>query len=267
MNRRGIEVSIVIPIRNEAENIEPLAEELTAVLEHQSWSWECIWVDDGSTDQSSLTLGRLTKADPRHRYISFENNAGQSAAFWAGFKESEGAIIATMDGDGQNDPADIPRLVEMIRSGQTDMANGYRVRPQFSLVRKLASRIANGFRTLITGKTARDVGCSTRAFRRECVAYLPRFAGMHRFLPTLIAMQGFKLAETPANHRPRLRGHSKYTINNRLWIGLVDTFGVLWLKRRGFHFKIGRKSGDKMKSTFSFHPDDDGQRVKRVRGK
>lgn len=242
MNRQRTEVSIVIPIKNEAENIEPLAEELTTVLGRQSWSWECIWVDDGSTDQSLSILQRLAKADPRHRYISFEHNAGQSAAFWAGFKESKGAILATIDGDGQNDPADIPRLVEMIHSGQTDMANGYRVKRQDRFLRKLASRIANGFRNLITGKTVGDVGCSTRAFRRECVAYLPKFAGMHRFLPTLVAMQGFRLIETPVSHRPRLRGHTKYSINDRLWVGLADTFGVLWLQKRGFHFTVAEKS-------------------------
>lgn len=242
MNRRAVEVSIVIPIKNEEENIEPLAEELTGVLGRQSWSWECIWIDDGSTDRSLSILQRMAKADPRHRYISFVHNAGQSAAFWAGFKASRGAILATMDGDGQNDPADIPPLVEMVSSGQADMANGYRAKPQYSLVRKLASRIANGVRSLVTGKTVRDVGCSTRAFRRECVAYLPTFAGMHRFLPTLVAMQGFRLLETPVNHRPRLRGHTKYSINNRLWVGLADTFGVLWLQKRAFHFKIAKKS-------------------------
>lgn len=242
MNRRGIEVSIVIPIKNEEENIELLAEELTSVLKRQSWSWECIWVDDGSTDQSLSILQRLAKADPRHRYLSFDHNAGQSAAFWAGFKESRGAILATMDGDGQNDPADIPPLIEIIYSGQTDMANGYRVNPQYSLVRKLASRIANGFRNMITGRTVRDVGCSTRAFRRECVMCLPTFAGMHRFLPTLVFRQGFRLAEVPVNHRPRLRGHTKYSINKRLWVGLADTFGVLWLQKRSFHFKIRKRS-------------------------
>jgi dolichol-phosphate mannosyltransferase len=235
-------VSIVIPIKDEAANIEGLAQELTAVMDGQPWAWECLWVDDGSTDSSLEQLEQVAAHDAHHRYLSFEANAGQSAAFWAGFEHARGAILATLDGDGQNDPADLPKLVQLVVSHQTDMANGYRNRRQDHLGRKLASRIANSFRNAVTGRSVRDVGCSTRVFRRECVLHLPLFAGMHRFLPTLVAQQGFRIAELPVNHRPRRTGVTKYTIRNRLWVGLLDTFGVWWLRRRAFHYRVRKAS-------------------------
>ncbi len=238
----GTDVSIVVPVKDEAESIEALAKEVSAAMNRQPWSWECLWIDDGSTDATLSILKRIAETDPHHRYITFERNAGQSAAFCAGFKDARGDVIATVDGDGQNDPADIPALVELVRSGKTDMANGYRAKREDGVVRKIASRVANTARNWITGKTVRDVGCSTRAFRRECVADLPHFAGMHRFLPTLVAMQGGSISELPVSHRPRLRGKSKYSINNRLWVGLFDLFGVYWLRRRGFRYKIAGKS-------------------------
>ncbi|MEN6439807.1 MAG: glycosyltransferase family 2 protein [Syntrophobacter sp.] len=243
MQSDRIALSIVIPVKNEVENILSLAVEIGSVFEKEPIEWECIWIDDGSTDGSLAALCGLSEADPRHRYVSFAENAGQSAAFWAGFNEARGEMIATIDGDGQNDPADLPTLTRMVRTGQADMVNGYRIRRKDNLKRKLTSFVANSFRTLMTGKTVRDVGCSTRVFRRECIAELPRFSGMHRFLPTLVAMRGFRLAEVPVNHRPRLRGKSKYSINNRLWIGLIDTFGVIWLKKRAFRYRIKLRSG------------------------
>ena len=237
-----VDVSVIIPVRDEAENIQSLAGELSEVMEGHPWSWECIWINDGSSDDTQSILEDVARGDIRHRYIVFESNAGQSAAFWAGFKESRGAILATIDGDGQNDPRDIPRLVELIGSGQVDMANGYRIRRKDSLTRKVSSWIANAFRNAVTGRTVRDVGCSTRAFKRECVECLPLFAGMHRFLPTLVGLQGYRLGEFPVNHRPRLRGKSKYNISNRLWVGLLDTLGVFWLRKRAFRFVVLRRS-------------------------
>lgn len=238
----SIDVSIVIPLKDEAGNIDALARELKAALEPQSWSWEVIWIDDGSEDGSLALIEDLSQKDSRHRYLSFERNAGQSAALWAGFQAGRGRVIATIDGDAQNDPADIPGFVQIILDDQADMVNGYRAGRKDNLVRKIASRIGNGFRNWTTGRTVRDVGCSTRAFKRECVANLPLYKGLHRFLPTLVAMQGFRLAEIPANHRPRLRGRTKYSINNRLWVGLWDSFGVRWLQKRGFHYKIVKRS-------------------------
>ena len=242
MKGEKIDISIVIPIRNEAENIPPLAKELESIMDREFAEWECIWVDDGSSDGGLDILRKLASADSRHRYISFERNAGQSAAFLAGFMEAKAPVIATIDGDGQNDPADIPALFRTVQSGAADMANGYRARRQDNLKRKISSILGNWFRTLLTGKTVRDAGCSTRVFRRECVQWFPRFAGMHRFLPTLAAMHGFKLSEAPVNHRPRVKGRSKYSVSNRLWVSLVDMFGVLWLKKRALDYRIKAKS-------------------------
>lgn len=237
-----IDVSILVPIKDEADNLKPLADEITAAMKTQLWSWECLWIDDGSTDGSLDVLRALHQSDPRHTYISLAKNAGQSAALFAGFQEARGAIFASVDGDGQNDPADLPGLIQMVYSGEVDMANGYRQKRQDSWGRWCISRIANGYRSLLTGKTVRDVGCSTRAFRRECVRGMPCFKGMHRFLPTLAAQQGFRISEGPVNHRPRNRGASKYSIHNRLWVGILDTFGVVWLRVRGFQYSIAERS-------------------------
>lgn len=158
-----------------------------------------------------------------------------SFAMWLGFRLAMGRVLVTLDGDRQNDPADMPRLVERVLSGQTDMANGFRANRQDTFTRRAASTIANTFRNLTTGRSVRDVGCSIRAFRPETVANLPQFRGVHRFIPTLVAMQGFRIEEWPVNHRPREKGTSKYTISNRLWVGILDVAGIMWLRSRGFH--------------------------------
>lgn len=242
MSTPAIEFSIVIPVYNEAENINHLAHEINAALQGLGYAWECVWVDDGSQDGTLEVLQQLVRGDPRHRYLALAKNCGQSAALWAGFMACRGRLIGTLDGDGQNDPADLPRLLEHLERNRLDLVNGYREKRQDTLVRKIASWIANGFRNAVTMKTVRDVGCSTRVLRRECLLYLPTFAGMHRFLPTLIVMRGFRSAELPVRHRPRLQGQTKYTINTRLWVGLLDTFGVLWLQKRAIHFEVRSES-------------------------
>jgi glycosyltransferase involved in cell wall biosynthesis len=243
MTEPSPDISIIVPIKDEAENIELLAGEIADALAPRDWSWETVWIDDGSTDGSLALLENLHAVDPRHRYLSFAENRGQSAALCAGFKACRGKVLATIDGDGQNDPTDLPDLLELVLTDESDMVNGYRARRRDSLVRKISSKVGNGFRTWLTGKTVRDVGCSTRAFRRECIEDLPRFNGMHRFLPTLIGMRGFRMTEVPVNHRPRRFGQSKYNISNRLWVGLGDTLGVMWLKKRAFSYTIQSKSG------------------------
>ncbi|MCL5406061.1 MAG: glycosyltransferase family 2 protein [Deltaproteobacteria bacterium] len=239
---KKIDISMVIPVKDEEDNILSLAREVGSVMEREFAEWECIWVDDGSSDGTLELLQKLARENPRHRYISFEQNGGQSAALWAGFSEASAPIIATIDGDGQNDPADIPALFRTVASGEADMANGYRAHRQDDLKRKISSLLGNGFRTWLTGKTVRDAGCSTRVFRRECIESAPRFTGMHRFLPTLAAMQGFRLTETPVNHRPRVKGSSKYSISNRLWVSLLDIFGLFWLKKRALRYTIRMRS-------------------------
>ncbi len=243
MNGSSKDISIVIPIKDEAKNIEPLARSISDSMNPHPWSWECIWVDDGSTDESLAVIEQIAALDSRHRFISFESNAGQSAALWAGFAEAQGHVIATMDGDGQNDPRDLPSLIELVFSGRTDMANGYRLRRQDELIRKLVSRFANAFRNRMTGRVATDAGCSTRAFRRECLSSLLPIAGMHRFIPTLAALRGFRTCEVPVNHHPRTRGKSKYSLNNRVWVGLLDIAGILWLRSRAFHYKCSTNAG------------------------
>ena len=237
-----VNFSIVIPVKDECKQIPVLADEIDLAMKGFSGVWEVLWVDDGSSDGSLAELDRLYDERPPHRYISLETNVGQSAALHAGFGHAQGSIIATLDGDGQNDPADLVKMIAIIEKGQADMVNGYREKRQDSPYRLVASRIANFARNIMTGRTVRDVGCSTRVFRRECVKDLPTFKGMHRFLPTLVSLKGYSLAEVPVNHRPRLSGQTKYTINNRLWIGLVDLFGVLWFRKRHFHYRVAKKS-------------------------
>ena len=236
-----ITLSLVIPIKDEEENILALAGEVNTALEDAGWNWECLWIDDGSTDKSLEILISLANKNSHHRFISFAENAGQSAAFHAGFHNAAGRIIATIDGDRQNDPADIVRVTEKILNEDWDMVNGYRAERQDNWIRKIVSKIGNGVRNAVTGKTVRDVGCSTRAFKRECVQELPRFKGMHRFLPTFVSMLGYRITEIPVNHRQRLEGKSKYTTWNRMWVGIADVLGVLWLRKRAFNYRIKKQ--------------------------
>lgn len=237
-----IAVSIVIPIKDEVDTISGLAREIDSAMAGVEVPWECIWIDDGSSDGSLQVLETLAADQDRHRFISFARNAGQSAALFEGFSAARGDIIVTLDGDGQNDPRDIPELVRLLQSRDVDLVNGYRQRRQDGLVRKLSSGIANRFRNLTTGRTVRDVGCSTRAFRKSCTALLPPFKGMHRFLPTLMALRGCRYIEVPVNHRPRRFGETKYNISNRLWVGLFDIIGVFWFRRRSIHYEVARCS-------------------------
>jgi len=229
-----VDISIIIPIRNEEGNIVPLAQEIEKAMATTLLSWECIWINDGSNDQSLVEIQTLVENENYHRCITFLENRGQSVALWYGFQSSRGQILVTLDGDRQNDPADIPKLVELIKNDQADIANGYREKRKDSWKRKLSSRIANSIRNYITGTTVRDIGCSIRAIKRECVVNLPLFVGVHRFLPTLMSYHGYRIVEQPVNHRPRQLGTSNYSIHNRLWVSLFDLFGVYWLKHRGF---------------------------------
>lgn len=236
-------VSIVVPIKDEEESIATLAKEIDMAMEGSRWNWECIWVDDGSEDKSLKRLKEIASVNSRHRYISFSRNAGQSAALWAGFAASKGDVIATLDGDGQNDPADIPRLLAIMDEKSVDIVNGFRQDRADNGIRKVSSFVANGVRNLFTGRTVTDVGCSTRCFRRECTSLLPPFKGMHRFLPTLMVLHGYRFEEVPVNHRPRQKGRTKYSIHNRIWVGIYDLFGVRWFKSRAFSYTLREQGG------------------------
>ncbi len=237
-----IDVSVVVPLKNEEESVGNLAREVTEGMEAAGVPWECLWINDGSTDRTLAILKELNQKDPRHRWIDLDRNYGQSAAMSVGFRAARGQVIASMDGDGQNDPHDFPRLLERLRQGDADMVNGIRKKRQDSVVRKLSSKIANGYRNWMTRESVTDVGCAIRVFRRECFNDIPIFKGMHRFFPTLVRMQGWRITEIPVNHRPRLQGQTKYGINNRLWVGIADTFAIRWMLWRTVRPKVQTRS-------------------------
>jgi dolichol-phosphate mannosyltransferase len=234
-----LDLSIIIPVKDEAENIGNLAGELEAAMASVSYSWECIWVDDGSTDRTLEELLALNQRRPQHQYIVLSQNCGQAAALYTGFCSARGGLLATMDGDGQNDPEDLPVLVNRLVLDGLDMVQGVRQQRKDTFVRRASSRIANAFRNCLTGENIADVGCSLRVFRHSCVKHVPAFKGMHRFLPTLIRNQDYaRIVEMPVYHRPRKHGKTKYGIHNRLWVGLMDTLAVRWMQTRMVHTKV-----------------------------
>jgi dolichol-phosphate mannosyltransferase len=226
------EISIIIPVRNEAQAVPILARELEHVLARLEIAWECLWVDDGSTDATLLLLEDLHRRSNRQQFIALGKNSGQSAALLAGFDRARGRIMATLDGDLQSDPNDLPRLLPLLQRGTVDMVCGVRVKRQDSWWRRMCSWTGNRLRNMVTGSCATDESCAVRVFYRDCVDGLPRFRGLHRFLPTLIELRGFRWIEVPVEHRGRLFGRSKYGARNRLWPFFADTIGVCWLRHR-----------------------------------
>jgi dolichol-phosphate mannosyltransferase len=229
-------MSLVIPVYNEEGNLPELFRELKEVLEKLSVSFEIIFIDDGSKDRSGAILREFAHKDERVRIIFFQKNCGQSAAFAAGFRSARGEIVVTMDADLQNDPHDIPLLLDKITS--YDVVCGWRANRQDSLVRKVSSRIANKIRNWLSDEQIKDVGCSLKAFRRECLQNFYYFKGMHRFFPTLIKMEGCLVTEVKVNHRPRRFGEAKYGIGNRAFRGLIDLLAVRWMKKRHLNYEV-----------------------------
>jgi dolichol-phosphate mannosyltransferase len=227
-------VSVVVPLYNEEANLPILQEELQRTL--GGLDHEIIFVDDGSVDG---TAERIEPA-PNIRLIRFEKNAGQSAAIYAGLTAARGAIVVIIDGDLQNDPTDIPRLLAEIAQG-ADLVCGFRLKRRDTVVKRLTSRIANGVRSRYTKDGVRDTGCTLKAMRRECVSALVPFKGMHRFIPALVKSAGYRLVEVPVNHRPRRFGQSKYGLGNRALRATIDMFGVRWLLSRRLNYKIREK--------------------------
>ena len=232
MANRNIEISVVIPVFNEEENLEPLLDEVFPVLSETGSAFEVICVDDASTDNSFAVLQSLKDKYAELRIIQHRLNCGESAAEATGFVNARGEWIVTIDADQQNDPADIPALLEA--SINADAVCGVRQTREDDWVKRLSSRVANGFRNWVTKDVIADAGCTFRAIRRDALREVPIFNGMHRFLPTLLRLQGFKVVEIPVNHRPRTRGESKYGIGNRMFRGLVDCFAILWFRKRCF---------------------------------
>lgn len=228
------DISVVIPLFNEEENLPILQKELFAALAGRSF--EIVFVDDGSKDGTLASIER----GPAVRIVQFETNAGQSAAMHAGIQAARGAVIVLLDGDLQNDPADIPRLLAEIDRG-ADLVCGYRAHRQDSLSKKITSRVANFVRSRFTGDGVRDTGCTLKAMRKECASALVPFRGMHRFLPALIKGAGYKITEIPVNHRARRFGVSKYGLGNRAIKATVDMFGVRWLLSRQLNFRVKKE--------------------------
>jgi glycosyltransferase involved in cell wall biosynthesis len=224
-------VSVVVPLFNEEANVSLLQSELRDAL--GGLDHEMIFVDDGSTDHTAERI----EAAPTVRLLRFEKNSGQSAAIYAGLKAARGASLVLIDGDLQNDPADIPRLLAEIARG-ADLVCGYRAQRRDTRVKRLTSWVANAVRSRFTKDGVRDTGCTLKAMRRECVSALVPFKGMHRFIPALVKGAGYRLVEIPVNHRPRRFGQSKYGLGNRALRATIDMFGVRWLLARRLRYKV-----------------------------
>jgi dolichol-phosphate mannosyltransferase len=238
-----LDLSVVIPVYNEEDNLPVLWPELRDVLEGLRLSFEVIFVDDGSHDRSAEIIRGLRETDPRVRLVRLKANAGETAATDAGFKVVRGRMVVTMDADLQNDPHDIPTLLSHL--DRWDAVTGWRVNrgEGDSIVRRLSSQIANRVRNSITEETIQDSGCTFRAFRRECLRTLVLYRGFHRFIPTLLKMRGYRVLEIPVKNRPRRFGQSKYGVMNRVFVASADLFVVRWMKSRLLRYEVAEDLG------------------------
>ncbi|MBV8922267.1 glycosyltransferase family 2 protein [Bradyrhizobium sp.] len=230
---QAVAVSIVVPVRNEADNIAPLIAEIAAALDGR-WAYEIIYVNDGSTDATAEQLAAAMTQRSNLRQLRHAISTGQSAAVRSGVRAARGAIVATLDGDGQNNPAFLPDLIATLEKGglRIGLVAGQRVGRKDTGFKKLQSRVANAVRSSILHDGTRDTGCGLKAFRREVFLAMPYFDGLHRFLPALMRREGFEIAYVDVIDRPRHAGVSNYGFFDRLWIGILDLFGVWWLIRR-----------------------------------
>jgi dolichol-phosphate mannosyltransferase len=228
------DLTVVVPVHNEQENIEPLIDEIKAALAAGP-PYEIIYVDDGSTDATGQRLRAMQARVPALKTVRHRHCTGQSTAIASGVKAASAPVIATLDGDGQNDPADIPNLLEIFnKSGNPDfiLVAGLRAKRRDTWLKRVSSRIANRVRARLLGDDTPDTGCGLKVFSRAAFLDMPRFNHMHRFLPALMIRQGGVVTSVPVNHRPRHRGQSKYGLWDRLWVGIFDLMGVMWLQRR-----------------------------------
>ncbi len=238
------EISLVVPVYEEEENLTPLLDEIRRALAPLERAWEVILVDDGSRDGSWAVIGEEASRDAHVVGLRFERNRGQTAAFAAGFQAARGGIAVTLDADLQNDPADIPRLVALLEEGHADAVLGIRQKRNDSWIRRVSSRLANAWRRWRTHDDTVDTGCSLKVFQTRFVRGMPLFTGMHRFLPTLARLQGARvILQVPVAHRPRLHGRAKYGVWNRLWVGLADVRAVRWMQKRNLNYRVSEKVG------------------------
>jgi dolichol-phosphate mannosyltransferase len=224
------EISVVLPCYNEAGNIESMVRELRAALDPTARSYEILYVDDGSTDGSAQEIESLAEKEPAVRLVRHNRNYGQSAAFLTGFQHARGKIVVTLDADLQNDPADIPRMLQLLETA--DAVCGVRAKRRDTFTKRVSSRVANRVRDWLLHDGITDAGCAFRAVRCEALEQLPSFRALHRFLPTILKIHGYTVVETSTNHRPRVQGVSKYGIGNRLFVGIADIIGMRWYRRR-----------------------------------
>ncbi len=230
------EISIVAPVYNEEENLPELARQIREVMSGWGKTYEVILVDDGSRDRSRQVIKNLIAQDSHVRLVGFAKNAGETAAHDAGTRAARGDVIVTIDSDLQNDPHDIPRLVSAL--GDYDLVSGWRRKREDSLLKRFSSRVANFVREAFTGDSVRDSGCTYRAFRRECLKKIKLYRGMHRFMPTLFKMEGFRICEIEVEHHPRRFGKSKYGVLNRVFRAFVDLMAVRWMRSRALRYEI-----------------------------
>jgi glycosyltransferase involved in cell wall biosynthesis len=240
INETPIMFSVIIPIKNEEENILHLFQEIYREMQKLDKPWELIFIDDGSTDGSTKVLKNLKSSHQNVRVITFTKNYGQSSAFDAGFKAARGQFIISMDGDGQNDPADIPSLVRSIED--CDLVCGWRVARHDPWNKKIISKLSNFVRNKTCKDGMHDNGCSLKIYRSQCLKAIKMYHGMHRFLPALFILENFRVKEIPVNHRERVKGKSNYHFFNRSLSPFLDMFAVLWMRKRHLHYQV-RKEG------------------------
>lgn len=230
-----LQLSIVVPVRDEEANVLPLLAEIDAALE-QRCEFEVLYVDDGSRDGTARVLREALARYPRLRVLSHRESCGQSAALFTGVRAARGEWIATLDGDGQNDPADVPKLLaardDPARPANLQLVTGYRKSRRDRWLKRISSRVANAVRSRLLRDATPDTGCGLKLIARAAYLELPFFDHMHRFLPALVQRNGGLTLSVEVNHRPRTRGRSSYGVHNRLWAGIVDLLGVMWLRRR-----------------------------------
>jgi dolichol-phosphate mannosyltransferase len=229
-------ISFVIPVYNEESNLDQLIKELSQVADGLGHDYEILFVDDGSNDRSLDTIKKLADLNNRVRYLALACNSGQSAALYAGFQQASGDVVITLDADLQNDPADIPKLLQFY--GEYDMVNGWRANRQDTAWKKFGSRIGNFVRNRLTWEAISDTGCSLKVMRADMLKRIRMYRGLHRFLPTMMRLEGARLIEVPVNHRPRLRGVSKYGNLKRGLEGLYDVMVVRWMIRSRLKIEI-----------------------------
>jgi len=224
-------LSVIIPVYNEEDNVEQLFREIVQTLSEEPRLFEIVFIDDGSTDDTVMRLRELAAQDARLRVVCHQRNYGQSIALISGARAAKYETLVTMDGDGQNDPADIPHLCGLMRNNQTVVLGNRRKRND-NLIRRISSRVGNGIRRRLLADECSDTNCSLKIFPRDAFLRLPHFNHLHRFLPALFMRDGLTLINVPVNHRPRLHGVSKYGVMNRLFVGIHDLIGVRWLMKR-----------------------------------